>query len=70
MTYVLGSLSSNVVVGKNDCKLNKRVEKINLANSDTNSEQKKQLIRLMNKYEMCFANNLMELGRTTKNSDW
>ena len=46
-------------------KLNDRVKAINLADSDTTEEQKKQLITLMNKYEKCFANNLMELGRTS-----
>ena len=46
-------------------KLNPRVEQIHLADSDTSEEQKEQLIRIMNKYEMCFANNLMELGRTS-----
>ena len=45
-------------------KLNPRVEKIHLADSDTNEAQKQQLIKLMNKYGMCFANNLKELGRT------
>ena len=44
-------------------KLNPRVEHIE--DSDTLEEQKEQLIRIMNKYEMCFANNLMELGRTS-----
>ena len=46
-------------------KLNPRVEQIHLADSDTSEEQKQQLIHLMNRYEMCFANNLMELGRTS-----
>ena len=46
-------------------KLKPRVEKIHLAESDTNEDQKQQLIKLMNKYEICFANNLQELGRTS-----
>ena len=46
----------------NNVKLKPRVEKIHLAEPDTNEDQKQQLI---NKYEMCFANNLMELGRTS-----
>ena len=49
----------------NDEKLKPRVEKIHLAEYDTNEDQKQQLIKLMNKYEMCFTNNLMELGRTS-----
>ena len=47
-------------------KLNPGVEQIHLADSDTSEEQKEQLIRILNKYEMCFANNLMELGRTSE----
>jgi len=47
-----------------DVKLNPRVEKIHLADTETTEEQKQRLIRLMNKYELCFANNLNELGRT------
>ena len=46
-------------------KLNHRVEQIHLADSDTSEEQKEQLIRIINKYEMCVANNLMELCRTS-----
>ena len=37
-------------------KLNSRIEQIQLAGSDTSEEQKEQLIRLMNKYDMCFVN--------------
>ena len=44
-------------------KLNPTVEQIHIADSDPSEEQKEQLIRTMNKYEMCF--NLMELGRTS-----
>ena len=44
----------------NNVKLKPRVENIHLADSDTNEDQKQ---KLMNKNEMCFANNLMELGR-------
>ena len=46
-------------------KLNPRVEQIYLADSDTSEEQKEHLIRIINQYEMCFDNNLMELGRTS-----
>ena len=49
----------------NNDKLKPRVEKIHLTESDTNEDQKQQLIKLMNTYEMCYANNLMELGRTS-----
>ena len=58
---LLGVITSK---GDNSVKLKPRVEKIHLAESDTNEDQKQQLIKLMNKYEMCFANNLMELDRT------
>ena len=44
--------------------LTTRVEKINIAESDTNSTQKQELIKLVNAYQDAFANNLMELGRT------
>ena len=40
------------------------MKKINLAESDTDSVQKQQLINLVNNYTSCFANNLNELGRT------
>ena len=46
-------------------KLKPRVEQIHLSESDTSERQKEQLIRIMNLHEMCFANNLMELGRTS-----
>ena len=59
---VLGVIIS---VDDNNVKLKPRVEKIHLAESDTNEDQKQQLIKMMNKYEMCFANNIMELGRTS-----
>ena len=59
---VLGMITSTE---DNKVNLKPRVEKIHLAESDTNEDQKQQLIKLMNKYEMCFANNLMELGRTS-----
>ena len=44
--------------------LRDRVMKIQMADSDTTDHQKQLLIQLINKYELCFANNLMELGRT------
>ena len=47
-----------------ECVLKPRVEKIHITDSDTDSTQKQKLIQLANKYEMCFANDLMELGRT------
>ena len=40
-------------------RLKPRVEKIHLPESDTNEDQKQQLIKLMNKYQMYFANNLI-----------
>ena len=61
---LLGVVINSSSITDNSVKLNPRVEKIHLADSDTNEEQKQQLIKLMNKYGMCFANNLKELGRT------
>ena len=61
----LGIIMNNIENKLTTIKLNPRVEQIHLADSDTSEEQKEQLIRIMNKYEMCFANNLMELGRTS-----
>ena len=61
----LGTIMNNIENKPTTIKLNPRVEQIHLADSDTSEEQKEQLIRIMNKYEMCFANNLMELGRTS-----
>ena len=60
----LGIIMNNIENKPTTIKLNLRVEQIHLEDSDTSEEQKEQLIR-MNKYEMCFANNLMELGRTS-----
>ena len=60
-----GAVLGVIISVDNNVKLKPRVEKIHLAESDTNEDQKQQLIKLMNKYEMCFANNLMELGRTS-----
>ena len=59
----LGTIVNNIEGKHITIKLNHRVEQINLADSDTSEEQKQPLIRLINKYEMCFANNLMELDR-------
>ena len=61
----LGTIMNNIENKPATIKLNPRVEQIHLADSDPSEEQKEQLIRIMNKYEMCFANNLMELGRTS-----
>ena len=61
----LGIIMNNIENKPTTIKLNPRVEQIHLADSDTSEDQKEQLIRIMNKYEMCFANNLMELGRTS-----
>ena len=61
----LGIIMNNIENKPTTIKLNPRVEQIHLADSDTSEEQNEQLIRIMNKYEMCFANNLMELGRTS-----
>ena len=61
----LGTIVNNIESKQTTIKLNHRVEQIYLADSNTSEEQKEQLIRIMNKYEMCFANNLMELGRTS-----
>ena len=61
----LGSIVNNIESKQSTIKLNSRVEQIHLADSDTSEEQHEQLIRIMNKYEMWFANNLMELGRTS-----
>ena len=44
--------------------LNTRVQQVHIADSDTTEHQKQKLIKLVNKYEHCFANNLKELGRT------
>ena len=74
-THVIGVLSDQNATGSlyNNCGscsestnqvLNERVKKINLAESDTDSVQKQQLINLVNNYTSCFANNLNELGRT------
>ena len=61
----LGTIVNNIEGKHTTVKLNPRVVQIHLADSNTSEEQKQQLIRLMNKYEMCFANNLMELSRTS-----
>ena len=61
---VLGTIVNNIESKQTTIKLNPRVEQIHLADSDTSEEQKEQLIHIMNRYKMCFANNLMELGRT------
>ena len=45
----------------NNVKLKPRVEKIHLAEPDTNEDQKQQLIKLMNKYEMCLPTLSMTL---------
>ena len=60
----VGTIVYNIEGKKTTIQLNHRVEEIHLADSDTSEEQKEQLIRIVNKYEMCFVNNLMELGRT------
>ena len=60
----LGTIVNNIEGKQTTVKLNPRVEQIHLADSNTSEEQKQQLLRPMNKYEMCFAKNLMELGRT------
>ena len=62
---LLGTIMNNIENKPTTIKLTPRVEQIHLADSDTSKEQKEQCIRIMNKYEMCFANNLMELGRTS-----
>ena len=49
---------------ENIYELHERVKDIHIADSDTNDYQKEQLIQLANKYKLCFANNLMQLGRT------
>ena len=61
----LGTIVNNIESKQTTINLNPRLEQIHLPDSDTSEEQKQQLIRIMNKYEMCFANNLMELGRTS-----
>ena len=61
----LGTIVNNIESKQTTIKLSHRVEEIHLADSDTLEEQKEQLIRIMNKCEMCFAINLMELGKTS-----
>ena len=51
---LLGTIMINIENKPTTIKLNPRVEQIHLADSDTSEEQKEQLIRIMNKYEMCF----------------
>ena len=59
----LGTKVNNIEIKHTTIKMNTRVKQIHLVDSDTSEEQKQQLIRLINKYKMCFANNLMELDR-------
>ena len=64
-TISKNNLVNNIESKLTTINLNPRVEQIHLADSGVSEEQKEQLIRIMNTYEMCFANNLMELGRTS-----
>ena len=61
----LGTIMNNIENKPTTIKLNPILKQIHLADSETSEEQKEQLIRIMNKYEMCFATTLMELGRTS-----
>ena len=59
----LGTIVNNIESKQPTVKLNPRIGQIHLADSDTSEEQNEQLIRIVNKYEMCFANNLMKQTR-------
>ena len=51
------TIMNNIEQRQTTVKLIRRVEQIHLVDSDTAEEQKQQLIRILNKYEMCFVNN-------------
>ena len=51
----LGTIVKYIECKQTTINLKPRVEQIYLADSDTSEEQKQQLIRIMNKSEMCFV---------------